>query len=263
MAVDLDNGFTRIANELMEVVMKQRLNGTQFKIVLAVWRFTYGFQRKEHDMSLGFISKATGVHKQTVKKELETLINKNIIKVTGDPSYTKSRKLSFNKNYDEWNDLQLVNKGTVSELTDSTVSETTYTTVSELTYQERNNKESNKETIPYKKIIDYLNEKTGKSFSSKTKKTKDLISARWNEGKRLDDFISVIDYFSMKWIGVIFNNGQPAEKYLQPSTLFNGKFDERVNEAKMNQKKKEVQQDNDYTFVKDRNVVSQVDGSLF
>lgn len=42
--------------------------------------------------------------------------------------------------------------------------------------------------IPYKEIIDYLNEKTGKKFKHNTTKTKDFIKARWNQDFRLEDF---------------------------------------------------------------------------
>ncbi|HCD5159429.1 TPA: helix-turn-helix domain-containing protein, partial [Staphylococcus aureus] len=47
--------------------------------------------------------------------------------------------------------------------------------------------------IPYKEIIDYLNEKTGKKFKHNTTKTKDFIKARWNQDFRLEDFKKVID----------------------------------------------------------------------
>lgn len=67
--VQVENGFTRIANELMEVVMLQKFNGSQFKIILAIWRYTYGFSRKSHDFSLTFLSKATNIHKQQVKRK--------------------------------------------------------------------------------------------------------------------------------------------------------------------------------------------------
>ena len=86
-----------------------------------------------------------------------------------------------------------------------------------------------KEQIPYADIIDRLNEKAGKKFKPSANKTKDLIQARWNEGHRLDDFYAVIDYCSAKWSGETFSNGQKGDDYLQPSTLFNGKFDERLN----------------------------------
>lgn len=91
------------------------------------------------------------------------------------------------------------------------------------------NVENVKEHIPYAEIVDYLNEKANKKFKSTTSKTRDQIKARWNEGHRLKDFKQVIDVCCQEWKGQIFSNGQKGDKYLQPSTLFNGRFDERLN----------------------------------
>jgi phage replication O-like protein O len=151
--VQPENGFTRVANELLEVVAYQKFNGTQSRIILTLWRYTYGFSRKEHDLSLTFISRATGIHKQQVKKEMDKLIEKKVILVTEESTYNTSRKIQFNKDYSQWKDLQLPEEltvsenayTTVSESTDPTVSQNAYTTVSEFAYQERKNKESIKE----------------------------------------------------------------------------------------------------------------------
>ncbi len=86
-----------------------------------------------------------------------------------------------------------------------------------------------KEQIPYADIVNRLNEKAGKKFKPSANKTKDLIKARWNEGNKLEDFYAVIDHCSEKWSGQVFTNGKKGDDYLQPSTLFNGKFDERLN----------------------------------
>lgn len=82
------------------------------------------------------------------------------------------------------------------------------------------------EQIPYKAIIDYLNEKTGKSFKHTATANQKLIKARWNEGYRLDDFKHVIDTKVSEWL-----NDSKMQKYLQPSTLFKpSKFDSYLNE---------------------------------
>src|SRR5699024_10685153 len=98
---------------------------------------------------------------------------------------------------------------------------------------QRKGKESkgneNKEEIPYTAIVDYLNQKADKNFKPTSNKTRDQIKARWNEGHRLNDFKIVIDVCCQKWKGQIFGNGQSGDSYLQPSTLFNGKFDGRLN----------------------------------
>ncbi|GAK01484.1 replication protein [Geomicrobium sp. JCM 19055] len=49
-----ENGYTRVANEIMEVVQEYKFSANELKIILCIWRYTYGFQRKEHSISLSF-----------------------------------------------------------------------------------------------------------------------------------------------------------------------------------------------------------------
>lgn len=92
--------------------------------------------------------------------------------------------------------------------------------------------EEKKKKIPYKKILDYLNQKTGKHYRN-VPTNQDLIRARWNEGYTFDDFKKVIDNKVADWkgTGVTFSGGQLAENYLQPSTLFSRKFDKYLNQT--------------------------------
>jgi predicted phage replisome organizer/uncharacterized phage protein (TIGR02220 family) len=80
------------------------------------------------------------------------------------------------------------------------------------------------EIIPYVEIVSYLNEKSSSSYKSSTKKTKDLIKARWNEGFKLDDFKTVIDKKVDEWTGTKY------ETYLRPETLFGTKFESYLNQ---------------------------------
>ena len=142
-----ENGFTRIANELMEVIPLYKFNGTQFRILFVVLRYTYGFQRKSHELSLTFIADSTGMHKQQIKRELDILIKNKVLIEEEPPSFNKPRIIRFNKNYNEW----LISRQSAKTLTVNkkdyhTVSELAYPTVSELAYQERNNKENIKES---------------------------------------------------------------------------------------------------------------------
>ncbi|UXD81460.1 hypothetical protein D4351_033 [Lactococcus phage D4351] len=89
------------------------------------------------------------------------------------------------------------------------------------------------DVIPYSEIISYLNEKAGRSFKT-TEAHKRFIKARWNENYKLDDFKKVVDNKVADWTGKTIN-GQPAEKYLQPSTLFGTKFDNYLNQTPMRQ----------------------------
>lgn len=120
-----ENGYTPIANEILEKISQLPLNGSQYRILLIIWRFTYGFSRKEHELSLTFISTATNIHKQQVKRELDTLIEKKVITVIREAYFNTTRKIEFNKNYDEWvvdskqNSIQSANPLTGSESVDS------------------------------------------------------------------------------------------------------------------------------------------------
>jgi len=83
--------------------------------------------------------------------------------------------------------------------------------------------------IPYKKIVDYLNQKLDTNYRHTTQKTKTLIRARWNEGFKLVDFKTVIEKKAMEWLG-----DKKMEKYLRPVTLFGTKFEGYLNQLSVN-----------------------------
>ena len=83
--------------------------------------------------------------------------------------------------------------------------------------------------IPYREIIDYLNQKAGKNFKHSAAGNKKVIKARWNEGCKLDQFKRVIDIKCQDWL-----NDENMNQYLQPSTLFGNKFDQYLNQRKGN-----------------------------
>jgi len=73
-----------------------------------------------------------------------------------------------------------------------------------------------------KQIITHLNNKTNKNFrliDSNLSKVTALLNNKYT----VKEIMNVVDVFTVKWIGTEF------EQYLRPSTLFNKKFDERLN----------------------------------
>lgn len=147
--VQPENGYTKIAHELLERLALTKLSPTQYRIILAVWRYTYGFNRKEHEMSLTFISNAIGADKRNIQRELKGLEEMKIIhQEVKSGSY---RKITFNKNYDEWIGKTAIGRITIGETTigendNTTIGETNNGTIGETNNQERykdNFKESN------------------------------------------------------------------------------------------------------------------------
>lgn len=100
--VQVENGFTKIANELFAAVQCFKFTVNQYKIIMVIWRFTYGFGRTKHSFSLGFLEKATYLTRARVSENLKDLIEKGVLLEIEKGGGSRSKILSFNKNYDEW-----------------------------------------------------------------------------------------------------------------------------------------------------------------
>ncbi|CAM3878252.1 replication protein [Cohnella lubricantis] len=101
MANPQPNRFTKISNELLEHVPRFRFNGTQLRLLLVIWRYTYGFRRKEHEFTLSFLSEAIGAARSQVDREVTALIERNVLEVLSGGS-GRPRVLRFNKDFDAW-----------------------------------------------------------------------------------------------------------------------------------------------------------------
>lgn len=97
-----ENGYTKLANELLEEICVYGFNASQLFIIMTVWRFTYGFNRKEHGFAVSFLQEATRLSEKTVKNEVAALVSNKVLKVTQEATKKTARVLSFNKNYEEW-----------------------------------------------------------------------------------------------------------------------------------------------------------------
>lgn len=87
----------------------------------------------------------------------------------------------------------------------------------------------------FKEVISYLNEQANTSFKSGNKANQRLISARVDEGYKLEDFKTVIDNMVAKW------KGTEWEQYLRPQTLFQAsKFENYLNFVKQETKPNKI-----------------------
>lgn len=84
--------------------------------------------------------------------------------------------------------------------------------------------------LPYKEIVDYLNQKAGTNYRPSSAKTKTLIKARLNENYSFDDFKKVIDN---KVIDANDTKDLFQSKYLRPETLFGTKFESYLNQKQV------------------------------
>lgn len=103
---DLDDGFTRIANELLEAVMHAGLSQHQLLVFMAVMRKTYGFNKKSDWVSNEQISVLTGILPHKCSAAKSALVKRGILTQTG-------RVIGINKAVSEWSSLPV--KGTEKE----------------------------------------------------------------------------------------------------------------------------------------------------
>ena len=97
-----ENGFTRIANEILESVQRYKFTLNEMKIVMCVWRYTYGFQRKSHQLSLTFLMNHTGLGRTRINDSLKKLVESNVIVKIEQGGANATNSYMFNKNYNSW-----------------------------------------------------------------------------------------------------------------------------------------------------------------
>lgn len=100
---DLDDGFTRIANEILEAVMHAGLSQHQLLVFMAVMRKTYGFNKKSDWVSNEQLSELTGILPHKCSTAKSALVKRGILTQTG-------RVIGINKTVSEWSSLPV--KGT-------------------------------------------------------------------------------------------------------------------------------------------------------
>ena len=85
------------------------------------------------------------------------------------------------------------------------------------------------------RVINYMNKRLGSNYSTKTKETRRLIGIRIKEEEAgPDDFKDVIDFLYFKW-----KDDPEMSPYLRPHTMFNGKMQGYLREARINKQKLE------------------------
>lgn len=97
----IEDGYTKISNELLEQLYSVRFNPTQLAIVLCVIRYTYGFQRKTAKLSNSFIAKAIDKSERSVKRGVVELLEMNVL-FSERYSSTSCKRLGINKKYKSW-----------------------------------------------------------------------------------------------------------------------------------------------------------------
>lgn len=96
---DTDDGFTRTANAIQDQLCQLDISGSQFQILNAIIRSTYGYNKKQDRFTNTYLAELTGISEKSVRKALEALTERKII------TCTKSgimKLVAVNKVVSEW-----------------------------------------------------------------------------------------------------------------------------------------------------------------
>ena len=97
-----ENGFTPISNEILEALIKTRINTDAWRILFFIIRKTYGYKKKQDKISLSQFVLATQLKKSVICRGLNRLNNMNIIIRIANDDCTIYQ---FNKDFDTWKPL--------------------------------------------------------------------------------------------------------------------------------------------------------------
>lgn len=107
----LENGYVRIADELLEGICRYRSSGARKDLILAVIRATYGFQRKSREIGTAYLAKLTGRHPTKVAADVATLIERRVLVEVKRYGFNRCRTLALNKNFEEWVSMKTLTGG--------------------------------------------------------------------------------------------------------------------------------------------------------
>lgn len=168
----------------------------------------------------------------TIRRTLGSLEKQKIIKIGNFNKKKFDKTKWYTIDYQRVNSRCVQNEQSMcSDCTDGCVQNEQTNTRD---YQESTTENNVSEEKPHKvvwtdetnHIIDYLNKRTGKKYSVKTKKTAQLVHKLLDNGFTVEDFERVIDIKCKQWL-----NNEKMNQYLRPRTLFSEKFEDYLNEA--------------------------------
>ncbi|MCK9518446.1 MAG: replication protein [Dehalococcoidia bacterium] len=95
-----EDGYTAIANEIMEALCRHRIPGEDRQVLDVIFRKTYGFNKIEDYISLSQFVEMTGMEKPNIIRSLKSLLSKKIIIIQMDNGFRKVYRI--NKDFDKW-----------------------------------------------------------------------------------------------------------------------------------------------------------------
>ena len=100
--VSLENGFTQIANELLEAICKMPSVGMPGRFLLAIIRLTYGYRSKERALSRSLIKKIMGLKSNDTFEKVRQFTHDANIVLHRNCGQRRKAVYKVNKSYTGW-----------------------------------------------------------------------------------------------------------------------------------------------------------------
>jgi phage replication O-like protein O len=95
----LENGYTKLANELLDALISAGLTARQWAVSMAIIRKTYGFNKKADEIGLSQLAAMTGIDKAHLSRTVREL---EAAKIIHRSAGVHGHSLSINKKYRQW-----------------------------------------------------------------------------------------------------------------------------------------------------------------
>ena len=102
----LEDGFTPVANTIMDPICRTRLSGTDWDFLHFLWRKTYGWSKPSDIISLTQFCEATGMSRSHVCRTIKRLLALNVIfRHIARIGHGETATYEFNKQVWSWKSL--------------------------------------------------------------------------------------------------------------------------------------------------------------
>lgn len=104
----LEKGHTRLANELLEAIIRYPFSGAQLRVLFTIIRITYGWKKKKHLATFSYICFLTTISDRHVKRVIKQLVQDNVVL---KEKRQNMNVLGINKDYYAWRLWKTLNAG--------------------------------------------------------------------------------------------------------------------------------------------------------
>ena len=223
----IENGYTAIANEILDNLYKLSLNGTELKVINCIFRYTFGFHRKSHKLSASFIARWGNCDSRAVKRALKKLQQDRIVICINSEQRGVTAELMFNKNYEQWcTGGQNVTSGE-NDTGGQNVTGVVVKMSPEPVVKMSHKKEKRNKNLKKKSYDDFF-EKAWKSYPRKLGKSDVTQKAK----KELFEAGEEVVLGAVNLYIAAIQENETAERYIMyGSTFFNGRWRDYVKES--------------------------------